>query len=442
MFAMIRCVHRARQVACHFRDEIYMHPTPISDLCWQGGMLLVLLLVSVPSPPARAENWTRWRGSDGNGLSPLAAAETWTAEQNIGWRVKLPGSGISSPIVWENRVFITAAEGPRQSELHVQCLALDGGRTLWHRRLWGTSPTLFHATKGGMASPTPVTDGNCVYAFYGTGDVFCLDVEGDLRWHRSLASEYGSFENRFGHTSSPLLWNDLLILQCDHYGESYLLAIDKITGLNRWKTDRPGAWHSWSSPCLMSTATGTELVVCSSEAVDAFDPQTGDKHWTVQGMQRECIPTPVSGHGLLYAVSGPKGKTFAIRPGGRGDVTASHVAWSSTRGGPFVPSPILVGDYFYSVHDQGIVTCLDAHSGRLVWQKRLAGEFTASPVAAAQRIYFFNDRGETFVIRANTSQFEQLARNVLDEPIYATPALANGQLLIRTPEHLIGVKAP
>src|SRR5262249_25316943 len=156
-----------------------------------------------------------------------------------------------------------------------------------------TAPTLYHETKSSMASPSPITDGKHVYAFFGSGDVFCLDLDGRLVWQRSLAAEYGAFENRFAASSSPLLFEDMLVVQCDHYGSSYLLAIDKLTGANRWKTDRPEAWLSWSSPVVVAGSSPNmfELVVCGSEKMDAFDPRSGRKQWTLSGMARECIPT-------------------------------------------------------------------------------------------------------------------------------------------------------
>lgn len=359
------------------------------------------------------------------------------------WKTALPGSGISTPVIWEDRVFITSSDGAKQDELHLICLSRDDGRELWHLRFWGTSPTLYHATKSSMASPSPVTDGKHVFAFYGTGDVICVDFDGGLVWQRSLASEYGEFENRFAASSSPLLYRDLLLLQCDHYGPSYLLAIDKATGANRWKADRPDVWLSWASPQLAPTGEGDEheLLVSGSHRLEAYDPLTGDKLWTVRGMSRECIPTPVFGHGLIYASSGPNALTYCIRPGGRGDVTGSHVVWSNPRGVPFVPSTILVGDYYYLVSDKGIGTCLDARTGKMAWRKRFGGAFTASPVAGDGKVYFCDESGKTLVIAADGSGYEELASNQLNEPIFASPAISQGRIFVRTARHLYCIGA-
>jgi len=409
-------------------------------------MLLVgLSIVGGLCPPSRVqgdENWAEWRGPRRNGVSEATGLpETWSASEGLKWATPLPGRGTSSAVVWNDLVCVTAADGPRQSDLHVIGVNLADGKIRWHAKLWGTAPTLHHGTKSDMATPTPAMDAQHVYAFFGTGDVFALDRAGRLVWQRSLADEFGPFENRFGHTSSPLLYDDLLILQCDHYGESYLLAVERSTGKTRWKVARPGTWHSWSSPRLVDVPDSTkqELVVCAAHRVDAFDPATGASLWTVGGLRRECIPTPVAGQGRLYVVSGPKGETLAIRPGGRGDVTQTHVDWRSARGVPFVPSALLVGDYYYLVDDAGIATCLDAHSGKSLWQKRLGGAFTASPIAGDGKIYFTNENGETIVLAAHSGAYKELARNKLDDPVYASASIAPGRLLIRAEQRLICV---
>lgn len=389
-----------------------------------------------------AENWPGWRGPDRNGVSSeTGLPERWTATEGIQWKADLPGSGISNPIIWDDLVIVTSSDGLRQDDLHMIAVGRDDGRERWHQRLWGTAPTLFHATKSSMASPSPVTDGTHVYAFFGSGDVFCVDMQGGLVWHRSLADEYGAIENRFAASSSPLLYGDLLIVQCDHYGASYVIAIDKATGENRWKADRPECWLSWSSPQLVPLEAGQrhELVVEGSHKVDAFDPLSGERLWTLPGLARECVPTPVIGNGLVYIVSGPSGQTFAVRPGGRGDVSKTHVVWESPRGAPFVPSGIVVGDLYYLVDDNGIGTCLDAHTGRVVWRKRFGGAFTASPVAGDGRLYFCDEAGDTLVVKSGVTEYQELARNSLGEPIYASPAISQGRLFIRTHQHLFCV---
>jgi len=397
-------------------------------------------LLGVGVANAWADDWPGWRGLQRNAISQeVDVATTWGADEQIRWQVTLPGAGISSPVIWGERVFVTSSDGPRQDELHVICLSRTDGRELWHQRLWGTAPTRYHSTKSSMASPTPVTDGKYLYAFFGTGDLFCFEVGGKLVWQRSLASEYGPFENRFSATSSPLLYGNSVILQCDHYGDSYALAVDCKTGKDRWRRKRNDEWLSWASPQLVTVpeTKRVELLLCGSLKIDGLDPDTGTTLWTVQGMQQECIPTPVIGNGLIYAVSGPGGKTLAIRPGGRGDVSESHVVWENPRGVPFVPSAILVEDLYYLINDEGIATCLDAKTGQRIWQKRLPGRYTASPIATREHVYFCNEDGETLVVEAGEKRYRQVARNRLDQPIFASPAIAHGSVFIRTSETLL-----
>ncbi len=401
------------------------------------ALAMACLALLCPARAAQAENWPGWRGPERTGVSAdRGVPTTWSASEHVVWKTPLPGSGISNPIVWNDRVLCTSSDGARQQDLHVICLSTATGQQQWHVKLWGTAPTLYHETKSSMASPSPVTDGQNVYAFFGSGDVFCIDLDGRLLWQRSLADEYGEFENRFAASSSPLLYDDLLIVQCDHYGASYLLAIDKHTGANRWKVDRPEAWLSWSSPIVADVAGRPELVVSGSEKLDAFDPRSGAKLWTCAGMARECIPTPIFARGLIYAVSGPGAASLALRPGGEGDVTQSRVVWSNTRGNPFVPSAIVVGDQHYLVDDHGIGTCLSAATGKVLWKKRFGGDFTASPVAADGKVYFTNENGVTLVLRTDTNKYEELARNSIDEPVFASLAIAGGRIYLRSASRL------
>lgn len=405
-----------------------------------NSVAAILLFVAISiAQPVSAENWPGWRGPARTGVtSETGVPNEWSATDNVLWKTPLAGLGTSNPVVWEDKVFLTASLGRDQSELHVLCFAGDSGDVLWRQKLWGTAPTLYY-TVSGMASPSPVTDGKHLFAFFGTGDVFCFDFDGRLVWQRSLADEYGAFENRFGASSSPLVYDDTVILQCDHYGESYVIALEKETGANRWKSDRAGSWLSWSSPQLVKSEHGEELILSGSERLDGYDPKTGERLWTVRGQSRECVPTPVVGEGFLISVSGPNGRHFAVRPGGRGDVTDSHVLWQSDRGTSFVPSAILVGPRYYLADDKGVASCFDAETGMPLWRKRLEGKFTASPVSAEGNVYFTSESGQTIVIDAAKEEYDELARNQLGEDVYASPAISRGRFYFRTPQHLICV---
>jgi outer membrane protein assembly factor BamB len=380
-------------------------------------------------------DWPGWRGPRGDGVSlDRDTPVRWSDMEGVRWKIALPGHGVGQPVVWGDRIFLTASDGPRHDQLIFFCLDRRDGRELWRRNFWGSAPTLRHEQKSSMATPTPITDGEHVWAFYGTGDLFCLDLDGNIVWCRSLAQEYGPFQNRFAMGSSPVLVGDLLILQCDHWGQSYLIGIDKRTGKNVWKTDR--AEHiSWSSPLVVDVDGRKELIVCATFAVKGYDPLRGSELWSAQGLTRECIPTAVAGEGLILAASGPKGETLAVRTGGRGDVTGSHVAWRTARNAPFVPSAVLVDGLYYLVEDSGIAACFEAATGKVVWQERLGGAFTASPVAADGKLYFIDEAGNTSVLKLGRKP-EILARNRLQEAVYASPAIAHGELFIRTDQNL------
>lgn len=397
-----------------------------------SALALVVCFVS----PCFAGNWPGWRGPARNGVTDDSGVPvTWSSTENVRWKAVLPGAGISNPVVWQDRVIVTASEGKDQSELHVICFDRGTGTEQWHHRLWGTSPTLFYP-RSGMASPTPVTDGEHVFAFFGTGDVFCFDMDGRLLWQRALADEYGRFQNRFAASSSPLLLEDKLILQCDHYGDSYLIALNLHSGANLWKSDRPQAWHSWSSPQIVMAKDQYELVLSGSMKLDAYDPNSGESLWTVRGLAQECIPTPVFSQGLLYAVSGPNGHHFAVRPGGRGDVTESHVEWKHNRGTSFVPSAIIIDNRYYLADDKGLARCWEIPSGKILWRKRFRGKHTASPVAADGKLFFVSEQGSTLVLDATGSDYVELARNEVDEEVLSSPAISEGCFFLRTTKHL------
>ncbi len=385
-----------------------------------------------------AKYWPRWRGPSGQGLVVgTGYPDTWSATQNVVWRSPVPGDGNSSPVVWGDRIiFTTAYDGGRR--LSVLAYRRSTGERLWETFAPdGRSENRAHA-KNGHASATPATDGERIYVSFGSRGVLALDMDGRVLWHR----EVGSIDNYHGPAGSPLLYKDLVILYQDQASGSFIVAFDQRTGEPRWRTDRD-ARVGWGTPVAIRVGDREEIIVNSQHRVVAYHPDTGAELWRVGGTTFEVIPTPVVGFGLVFSSSGRAGPTLAIRPGGRGDVTDTHVAWTSPRGSPFVPSPMLYGDHLYMVNDmQSIITTFEARSGKLMYQDRL-GEarregFSASPVAFDGKVFFTNDDGETFVLRAGPS-FDLLHVNRIGERTLASPAMVDGRWYIRTESSLFAI---
>jgi outer membrane protein assembly factor BamB len=427
-----------------------------------------------------AENWPQWRGPSGHGVSVESRLPTtWSADTNVAWRAPLAGLGTSSPIVWDDRVFVTSqigrgrvvggehpqlarddralagreqpiggsrAEADQSSAtarqpvwLVVEAFRRSDGRRLWEHRTEATGQLPEVHEKHNLATPTPVTDGKQVYAWFGNGQLVALDFAGRVVWTRHLGEDYGSFETRWGHGSSPVLFGDLVILLCDHLAKSYLLALDARTGKERWKVERGAGRVSHSTPLVIRGPSGHELLVNSSERIDAYDPATGNALWHTGGPRQTPIPSAVFQDGRIYLSRGYRNSDYmAIRPGGRGDVTASHVVWQAPSGASYVPSILYYDGLLYMTNEVGIVTCADAGTGERVWRHRLGGVFFASPVAGDGKIYLASETGETFVLRAGKTP-EVLSTNDLGERLIASPAIAQGRLFLRSDRTLFAV---
>lgn len=413
--------------------------------CVPSAFVLLILLgvisVLVRLPSAVAANWPGWRGKEGCGVSPEKGFPTqWAATQNVRWKVPLQGAGVSAPIVWDNHLFLTASDGRLNDRLHVSCYHRDDGRLLWHTRLFGSATPEGLFPPGGMAVPTPATDGQRVYALFGTGDLVCLDAEGKPVWLRSLAQEYGPFRNRWGMAASPLLVDDALVIQVDHWSQSYLLCVEAATGVTRWRTLRDASVN-WTSPVVADVLSRKQVIASGSQQVKGYDLRSGRELWSVTGMQMQCIPTPVVLGNRLYALSGRQHYTLTIRlDGAEGDLTASHILWKEKSGAAFVPSPLAVAGHYYYVEDMGMAHCLDAVTGNRLWRERLGrGKYQASPVADAQNIYFASEEGVVTVLKQGPT-FEVLARNDLGEPLVASLALSNGRIFLRGEKHLFCIE--
>jgi outer membrane protein assembly factor BamB len=389
--------------------------------------------------------WPFWRGPYGQGVvEGTGYPDTWSDTKNILWRVQVPGRGHSSPIVWADRLFLTTAaeDGSNRSVL---CFRRADGKLLWERAV-PEAPAEKLYPKNSYASSSPTTDGRLVYAYFGNAGVVAVDFEGKLAWHAKL----GPVSLYHGPGGSPILYKDSLILYQEQRlmdrsvtaGPGFMVALDTKTGRERWRQHRPPQ-PGWGTPIAIRVGDHDELIISSSRRIEGFDPATGALLWFSTGNTFEVIPMPVVGHGLVYCVSGRAGPTFAVRPGGSGDVTATRVVWSTPKGSSFVPSPLLLGDYLYTVNDMAaIVSSHHARTGELAGQFRL-GEarregFSASPVAVEGKIYFTNDDGETFVL-SPAPDFRLLHVNRLGEQTLASPALVGGRWYIRTAGHLLAI---
>jgi outer membrane protein assembly factor BamB len=293
--------------------------------------------------------------------------------------------------------------------------------------------------KHNLATPTPVTDGRRVFAWFGNGQLVALDMDGRPVWARHLGRDYAPFRTTWGHGSSPTLHDGLLILLCDHLGESYLLALDAETGQQRWKADRGSKRVSHSTPVVVSGKAGDELIVNSSLRVDAYDPASGALLWHLGEPRQTPVPSAVSHDGLVFLSRGYRNSDYrAIRPGGRGDVSATHVEWRAPAGASYVPSVVQYQGLVYLTNEVGVVTCADAKTGEAVWRHRLPGVFFASPVAGDGKVYFTSETGETFVLEAGR-RARLLASNDLGERFLASPAISRGRIFLRGDRRLVAV---
>lgn len=396
--------------------------------------ILPLLVLLAPAL-APAENWPGWRGPHGTGVTSEKGLPTrWSATQNVRWKVRLPGAGVSAPVVWGERVFVTSSDGRRNDRLHLYCYHRDDGRLLWHERYFGSALSDGQFPPGGMAVPTPTTDGKRVYALFGTGDLVCVDLDGKPVWLRSLAQEYGPFRNRWGMAASPLLVDDLLVIQVDHFGPSYLLGIDAATGNNRWRTPR-ATGVNWTSP-LAVTVAGKKQVVCAGTGwLRGYAADTGKELWSLHGLHNQCIPSIVTSGDRLLVACGRDFTALAVRPG-----PVPQIAWKVPTRGVGVPSPVCLGDEYYYAEDSGWATCLRASTGERLWRERLGGKVQASAVAGDGKVYFTTEAGVVTVVRAGP-KFAVLARNRIGEAVVASPALSQGCIFLRGDKHLFCIHA-
>jgi outer membrane protein assembly factor BamB len=396
----------------------------------------LLVLFSV-SPLCRGEDWPCWRGPRGDGSSAETAPPThWTGSDNVAWKTEIPGRGHSSPIVWRDRVFVTSCL-EETAERVLLCLDRATGNVLWQQTVL-TVPLERKHSLNSFASSTPATDGEQVYATFLDGEqmfVAAYDLAGQELW----TARPGGFSSQHGYCTCPVLFEDLVILNGDHDGEAYLVALRRDDGQVVWKTRRENNTRSYVTPLIREIDGRTQLVLSGNRCVASYDPHDGSRHWIIDGPTEQFVASMVYDGHLLFLTAGyPEYHILAIRPDGAGNVTGTHIAWRTTKGAGYVPSPVLCGPYLLNVTDGGVATSFEASSGRRVWTERIGTHYSASLVTAAGLVYFLADDGVTKVVRAG-EEFELVAENALGEPCYASPAISDGQIFLRGERHLYAI---
>ena len=416
---------------------------------------IIMALFAASIAPANAQNWPGWRGPTGDGVVPEAGFPLkWSATENISWKTEIPGRGHSSPIVWEDRVFVTSClEGnpkdnktPRERLLF--CLDRKNGHIIWKKVVVVAKLEQLH-NENSHASSTPATDGKLVYVTsYAEPQaiVAAYDFDGNEVWKKSP----GEFQSAHGFGIPPILYKDLVIVNCDQDGENhkkpaYIVALDKKTGEERWRIDRPNRIRSYCPPLIVRAAGKTQMVLTGCKTVASYDPDNNGKlHWIIDGPTEQFVASMIYHKDHFYLTAGfPTYHVMCIKPDGTGNITKTHVVWHEVKGAGYVPSPVALGDNIFLVHDDGRASCRDAMTGTLHWLERLGKHYHSSPVVADGRVYFTDDDGITHVVKAD-AQFEVLATNAIGESCFASPAFSRGQIFQRGSKHLfcIGAEKP
>jgi outer membrane protein assembly factor BamB len=413
----------------------------------QSLMIVLAGLLPAAAPDA---NWLDFRGPTGQGhAGEVALPVEWSATKNVAWKQAVPGLGWSSPVVVNGQVIVTSAVPPEGDSgnagqplsLRVLSFNVATGQPRWDTEVFQQpqdAPRI-HG-KNSHASPTAVIRGDSVFVHFGHQGTACLGLDGKIKWrNRELA-----YSPVHGNGGTPALVKDVLVFSADGASDPFLAALDQQSGQVRWKTQRDSdapKKFSFSTPLVIQVDGQPQVVSPGSNSVGAFDAATGKELWRVRYQGYSVIPRPIFAHGLLYIGTGyDSPSVMAIRPGGTGDVTDSHVAWVVKKGAPHTPSLLVVGDWLFMVSDRGVATCLDAKTGAEIWQERLGGNYSASPLYANGKIYFQSEEGDTTVVRA-ADKFEVLAKNSLGERTLASYAVTGQALLIRGATHLYRVEA-
>jgi len=405
---------------------------------------VVLLVFFAPNSLVISGEWTRFRGPNGSGVSNATTVPIQWTQQDYNWKIKLPGVGHSSPVLWGNRIFLTCSED-RTAKGAILCLSAEDGGTLWQHG-YETKTRAQHSDNC-FASSTPVVDEKCVYLTWGAPErlvLLALDHNGQQKWRWS----FGTFECGHGSAISPIICNDLVVLANDHPGKSFLVAVDRNTGKTRWRIERGSGKASYATPCVFKPKDGPEQLIFGStaEGLAGVDPGTGSVNWTMSELPRNTpstrwVSSPTTAHGLViatYAFGSHGLQAIAVRPGSKATGTAPLLEYTIETCVPSVPCPLVNGNLLFLCTNDGILSCHRVLTGQRLWSERLDGEFYASPICVNSRLYCISKKGEVFVVAASEA-FKLLARNSLGELTYATPAIAGGRMYLRTHSHLISI---
>ncbi|MEM7146569.1 MAG: PQQ-binding-like beta-propeller repeat protein [Verrucomicrobiota bacterium] len=412
--------------------------------------LSLCLILTTGLAKTHAENWPEFRGPSGQGHSSAENLPTeWNQSKNVAWKKSIDGKGWSSPVLVDNRLFLTTAvdDNPGSNNtdrsLRALCLDANSGEEIWNVEVFEQDADDAYKIhkKNSHASPTPLYENERLYVHFGHDGTACLDARtGKVLWKQDNLR----FPPVHGNGGCPIIAGDHLIFSCDGGKAPFIAALNKNNGRVAWKTarnvkvDRP---FSFATPLLIKVNGQDQVISPASGAVMAYDPKTGKEIWRCRyGQGYSVVPRPVFAHDLVFVCSGfNRANLLAIRPDGTGDITDSHIAWTAEKGVPKNASPIVVGDYLYMVDDSGVASCLEAKTGKVSWQERLRGNFSASPLFADGKLYFLSEEGTTYVVDAKP-KFRLIAENKLNEPALASITPADNTLFIRTEENLYRIE--
>jgi len=386
------------------------------------GLLSVCWLLN----SATADDWRQFRGSDTTGV--VSGPELPAALDQPAWSVELEGRGCSSPVIIGDRVFVTSSAGHRQNRLMVTCFDAASGEKLWERAFWATGRTICHE-KMSVATPTPASDGEKVFAFYSSNDVACLDLDGNLLWYRGLTFDFPNVSNSLGMSSSLVVAGDTLVCMAENDTQSRTFGLNTNDGTTRWQLDRP-RHANWTSPILWS-ADAKQVLLQSSKGVTAVEASSGKTAWEYQD-GAATIPSLTASDGIAYV---PSNGLTALRPG-RSNPETPEIVWQVGQLRPATASPIVYQGRAYVINNAGVLACASVEDGKRLWQCRLEGKFSASPIIAGDRLYCVNEAGLAQVVQLDEESGEVISTHDLGETVLATPSAADGGVYFRSDDHL------